>query len=54
MGKIGDDLRMDYTAQGHTVRLAQRMEALAEAGRRQTARAARAVGIRWTVGLCAP
>ena len=24
--KIGDDLRMDYTAQGHTVGLAQRME----------------------------
>ncbi len=32
VGKIGDDLRMDYTAQGHTVGLAQRMEALAEAG----------------------
>jgi class 3 adenylate cyclase/tetratricopeptide (TPR) repeat protein len=32
-GRIGDDLRMDYTAQGHTVGLAQRMEALAEAGR---------------------
>jgi class 3 adenylate cyclase/tetratricopeptide (TPR) repeat protein len=29
VGKIGDDLRMDYTAQGHTVGLAQRMEALA-------------------------
>jgi class 3 adenylate cyclase/tetratricopeptide (TPR) repeat protein len=27
---IGDDLRMDYTAQGHTVGLAQRMESLAE------------------------
>ena len=26
VGKIGDDLRMDYTAQGHTVGLAQRME----------------------------
>ena len=33
VGKIGDDLRMHYTAQGHTVGLAQRMEALAEAGR---------------------
>jgi class 3 adenylate cyclase len=33
VGKIGEDLRMDYTAQGHTVGLAQRMEALAEAGR---------------------
>ncbi len=33
VGKIGDDLRMDYTAQGHTVGLAQRVEQLAEAGR---------------------
>jgi len=33
VGKIGDDLRMDYTAQGHTVGLAQRREQLAEAGR---------------------
>ena len=32
-GAIGDDLRMDYTAQGHTVGLAQRMEQLAEPGR---------------------
>jgi class 3 adenylate cyclase len=31
-GKIGDDLRMDYTAQGHVVGLAQRMEQLAEPG----------------------
>jgi class 3 adenylate cyclase/tetratricopeptide (TPR) repeat protein len=30
VGKIGDDLRMDYTAQGHTVGLAQRMESLAK------------------------
>jgi class 3 adenylate cyclase/tetratricopeptide (TPR) repeat protein len=29
VGKIGDDLRMDYTAQGHSVGLAQRMEGLA-------------------------
>ena len=29
---IGDDLRMDYTAQGHTVGLAQRMEGLAAGG----------------------
>jgi class 3 adenylate cyclase len=29
VGTIGDDLRMTYTAQGHTVGLAQRMEALA-------------------------
>ena len=33
VGKIGDDLRMDYTAQGHTVGLAARLEALAEPGR---------------------
>ena len=29
VGKIGDDLRMDYTAQGHTVGLAARMQQLA-------------------------
>ena len=29
VGAIGDDLRMTYTAQGHTVGLAQRMETLA-------------------------
>jgi class 3 adenylate cyclase/tetratricopeptide (TPR) repeat protein len=29
VGKIGDDLRMDYTAQGHAVGLAARMESLA-------------------------
>jgi class 3 adenylate cyclase len=33
VGKIGDDLRMDYTAQGHTVGLAARMQHIAEAGR---------------------
>ncbi len=33
VGKIGDDLRMDYTAQGQVVGLAQRMEALADSGR---------------------
>src|SRR6059036_2031597 len=33
VGKIGDDLRMDYTALGHTVGLAQRMEQLAEPGK---------------------
>jgi class 3 adenylate cyclase len=32
VGTIGDDLRMDYTAQGHTVGLAARMEQLAEPG----------------------
>ena len=31
VGKIGDDLRMDYTAQGHTVGLAARMERMAPA-----------------------
>jgi class 3 adenylate cyclase/tetratricopeptide (TPR) repeat protein len=31
VGQIGDDLRMDYTAQGHTVGLAQRMESRAAA-----------------------
>lgn len=30
VGKIGDDLRMDYTAQGQAVGLAARMESLAE------------------------
>ena len=33
VGKIGDDLRMDYTAQGHTVGVAQRLEQIAESGR---------------------
>ena len=33
VGKIGDDLHMDYTAQGHVVGLAQRMEQLADPGR---------------------
>jgi class 3 adenylate cyclase/tetratricopeptide (TPR) repeat protein len=33
VGKIGDDLRMDYTAQGRTVGLAARMEQLAEPGK---------------------
>src|SRR5262249_39473056 len=32
VGKIGDDLRMDYTAQGHAVGLAARMEQIAQAG----------------------
>lgn len=32
VGKIGDDLRMDYTAQGATVGLAARMESFANAG----------------------
>jgi class 3 adenylate cyclase len=32
VGKIGDDLRMDYTAQGHCVGLAARMQQLAAPG----------------------
>jgi class 3 adenylate cyclase len=32
VGRIGDDLRMEFTAQGHVVGLAQRMEAHAEPG----------------------
>ncbi|MGH7822701.1 MAG: adenylate/guanylate cyclase domain-containing protein, partial [Candidatus Binatia bacterium] len=30
VGKIGDDLRMDYTALGHTASLAARMEQIAD------------------------
>src|SRR5262249_26275960 len=33
VGKIGDDLRMDYTALGHTANLAARMEQIAEPGK---------------------
>jgi class 3 adenylate cyclase len=33
VGKIGDDLRMDYTAQGYTVGLAARMEQMADPGK---------------------
>jgi tetratricopeptide (TPR) repeat protein len=33
VGKIGDDLRMDYTAQGQTVGLAARMQQIAEPGK---------------------
>jgi class 3 adenylate cyclase/tetratricopeptide (TPR) repeat protein len=33
VGSIGEDLRLEYTAIGHTVGLAQRMESLAEPGR---------------------
>jgi class 3 adenylate cyclase len=33
VGTIGEDLDMDYTAVGHTVGLAQRMESLAEPGK---------------------
>jgi adenylate cyclase len=33
VGKIGDDLRMDYTAQGYTVGLAARMEQMADSGK---------------------
>ncbi len=33
VGKIGDDLRMDYTAQGHVVGIAARLQALADPGK---------------------
>jgi class 3 adenylate cyclase/tetratricopeptide (TPR) repeat protein len=33
VGRVGEDIRLDPTALGHTVGLAQRMEALAEPGR---------------------
>ncbi len=33
VGRIGDDLRMDYTAQGHTVALASRLQELAAPGK---------------------
>lgn len=33
LGRVGEDIRLDPTALGHTVGLAQRMEALAEPGR---------------------
>ncbi len=33
IGKVGDNLRMEYTAQGHTVGLAARMEQIAEPGK---------------------
>ena len=32
VGRIGDDLRMDYTAQGYTTTLASRMQVIAEPG----------------------
>jgi predicted ATPase/class 3 adenylate cyclase len=32
VGRIGDDLRMDYTAQGETVNLAARLQGVADAG----------------------
>ncbi|MFQ5514482.1 MAG: adenylate/guanylate cyclase domain-containing protein, partial [Myxococcota bacterium] len=47
VGKIGDDLRMDYTAQGETVGLGQRMEALAEAGRPYLTQATAALAEGW-------
>jgi len=33
VGTIGDDLRMDYTAQGHVVGVAARLQALADPGK---------------------
>ncbi len=64
VGKIGDDLRMDYTAQGHCVGLAARMEQMAAAGTvlltETTARlvegffALADAGLRSTKGVSAP
>jgi predicted ATPase len=48
VGKIGDDLRMDYTAQGHTVGLAARMEQLAEPGKAYLTEHT----ARWVEGFC--
>jgi predicted ATPase len=48
VGKIGDDLRMDYTAQGHTVGLAARMEQLAEPGKAYLTEDT----ARWVEGFC--
>jgi len=39
VGAIGDDLRMDYTAQGDTANLASRMESTAQPGTVRTAEA---------------
>ena len=39
VGAIGDDLRMDYTAQGDTANLASRMESMAQPGAVQAAEA---------------
>src|SRR5262249_37103907 len=64
VGKIGDDLRMDYTAQGHCVGLAARAEQLAAPGTvvitEHTARLVEgffdltAMGIRAMKGVSAP
>ena len=64
VGKIGDDLRMDYTAQGHCVGLAARMEQMAAPGTvlltETTARlvegffALADAGLRSTKGVSAP
>ncbi len=43
VGSIGDDLRMDYTAQGLTVNLAARMEHICEPGRAYCTRATAAL-----------
>lgn len=43
VGRIGDDLRMDYTAQGHTVGIAQRVEQLAAPNTACIAQATRAL-----------
>jgi class 3 adenylate cyclase/tetratricopeptide (TPR) repeat protein len=47
VGRIGDDLRMDYTAQGHAVGLAARMEQLAEPGHVYLTEHTAALGAGW-------
>jgi predicted ATPase len=44
VGRIGDDLRMDYTAQGDTVNLAARLQQLAEPGTIAVTEATRRIG----------
>jgi len=44
VGRIGDDLRMDYTAQGDTVNLAARLQQLAEPGAIAVAEATYRIG----------
>jgi class 3 adenylate cyclase/tetratricopeptide (TPR) repeat protein len=44
VGRIGDDLRMDYTAQGDTVNLAARLQQLAEPGAIAVAQAIYRIG----------
>jgi hypothetical protein len=64
VGAIGDDLKLDYTALGHAVNLAQRMESLAEPGKAYVSAATaslvegyvdlRPVGLKKVKGLAEP